>query len=98
MSSFIKLTEIKEVSQRWPSNIRKYELDEVVVNTDTIITLRDGSYFKREMKTHKGYPEGLDERIVLTEIVLNVAGESAIVYAVGDFENITKRIGAGIGY
>ena len=97
MSNFIKLTEIKETSQRWPSNIKKYILDEVAVNSSMIVALRDGSFFKKEMKMHKGWPAGLDERIVLTEILLNLNGENNMIYAVGDFENITKKIGVGNG-
>ena len=97
MSSFIKLTEIQEVSQRWPSNIKKYMLDEIIINTSTIAALREGSSFKKEMKMHKGWPEGLDERIILTKILLNFNGEGNIIYAVGDLENITKKIGVSNG-
>ena len=97
MSNFIKLTEIKEISQRWPSNIKKYILDEVMVNSSKIVTLRDGSFFKKEMKMHKGWPSGVDERIVLTEILLNLNGDGNIIYAVGDFENIAKKMGVGNG-
>tara|TARA_R110002050_G_scaffold298982_1_gene463430 strand:- start:26 stop:319 length:294 start_codon:yes stop_codon:yes gene_type:complete len=97
VSNFIKLTEIKETSQRWPSNIKKYMLDEVTVNSSMIVALRDGSFFKKEMKMYKGWPPGLDERIVLTEILLNLNGENNMIYAVGDFENITKKIGVGNG-
>lgn len=96
MSNFVKLTEIKEVSQRWPSNIKKYILDEVMINSSKIVALRDGSFFKKEMKMHKGWPSGLDERIVLTEVVLSVNNNN-VIYAVGDFENITKKIGVGNG-
>jgi hypothetical protein len=90
------LTEIREVSQRWPSNTKKYELNEVMINADAITTLRNGSHFKKEVKMFKGWPDGLDERIVLTEVVLN-ANNNNVIYAVGDFENITKKIGVGNG-
>lgn len=97
MSKFIKLTEIKEMSQRWPSHIRSYELNEVMINTNKIIALRDGSHFKREMKIHKGYPAGLDDRIILTEIDLSTGSENNFIYVTGDFESIIKKIGADHG-
>jgi hypothetical protein len=89
MSSLVKLTEIKEIVQRWPSNTRKYELSEVVVNSQVIETLRDGSHFKKEIKSYKGWPAGLDERIFITEILLSEQS----IYVVGDLENITKKFG-----
>ena len=92
MLKFVKLTEVKEMTQKWPSNTRKYQLDEVVVNSSSITTLRDASHFKKEMKMFKGWPEGLDERIILTEISFNA--EEQKIYVVGDFENISKKIGA----
>ena len=97
MSNFIKLTEIRESSQKWPTNIKKYELGEIVINIRAIASLRDGSSFKKEIKMHKGWPTGLDEGIILTEILLNMNNENNIIYAVGDFENITKRIGVDNG-
>ncbi len=96
MSRFTKLTEIREMSQRWPSHIRNYELNEIIVNTDKIVALRDASYFKKEMKIHKGYPAGLDERIFLTEVALNIPSEANLIYVVGDFESIAKKIGVGV--
>ena len=93
MFSLVKLTEIKEVVQRWPSNTKKYELVEVVVNPQNVEILRDGRAFKKEIKSYKGWPNGLDERIFITEILLSRQN----IYVIGDLESITKKIGGSRG-
>lgn len=94
MSRFVKLTEIREVNQRWPSNTKKYELKEVVLNSNSISVIRDGSFYKKEIKSYKGWPEGLDERIFITEISTD---NEKIIYAIGDLENIIKKLGGYSG-
>ena len=92
MSKFTFLTEIKEKDQRWPSNTRKYELAQILINSNLVATLRDAENFKKEIKTFKGWPKGLDERVFITEICL---GSEKIhkIYVIGDIENIAKKLG-----
>ena len=92
---FVRVTEIKEDPQRWPSNIKKYRLGEVIINSNAIISLREASEYKKEIKMYKGWPKGLDERICLTEISLNGVGQ--VIYALDNFENIYKKIGVNSG-
>ena len=89
MSNFIKLTEIRENTQRWPSNTKRYKLAEIIVNSANISVIRCGAHFKKEIKSYKGWPDGLDERIYITEVLLNQQN----VYVIGDIENIAKKIG-----
>tara|TARA_R100001594_G_scaffold24446_1_gene47954 strand:- start:45 stop:326 length:282 start_codon:yes stop_codon:yes gene_type:complete len=92
MSKFTSLTEIKEKNQRWPSNTRKYELAQILINSNLVATLRDAEDFKKEIKTFKGWPDGLDERIFITEICLS-SQETHNIYVIGDIENIAKKLG-----
>lgn len=89
MFSLVKLTEIKEIVQRWPSNIRKYKLIEVIINLRNVETFRDGACFKEEIKSHKGWPPGLDERVFITEILF----KEQSIHVIGDLENIAKKFG-----
>ena len=96
MSNFASLTEIKEKDQRWPSNTKKYELAQILINSNLVAMLRDAKNFKKEIKTFKGWPTGLDERIFITEICFN--NEKAHnIYVIGDIENIAKKLGGYSG-
>ena len=89
MSKLVKLTEIKEIAQRCPTNIKKYELSEVIVNLQNIEIFRADDHFKKEIKSYKGWPAGLDERIFITEILF----KEQSIYVIGDLENIAKKFG-----
>ena len=97
MSNFIKITEISESQQRWPSNVKKYNLDEVFLNIAFVSSIRDGSYFKKEIKSYKGWPKGLDQNVELAEIALHSGSGPKILYAIDNFKNIIRKIGANNG-
>jgi len=98
MSNFVKFTEIRERPERGPTNERKYELSEVVLNSKHVTLVRDGSDLKRKMKSRRGWPEGLDERIFITEVLMNFStDEESNIYLVGDFNDISKKFGGVYG-
>ena len=92
-SRFLVTTEIRQ--NKSSSAKQQYYLSQIVLNVDNIISMREGDEFKRKLIESDAWPEGLDQRLGLTKVLLRSSGyaSSGLVLA-GDLLTIMEKIEA----
>tara|TARA_Y100000034_G_scaffold25357_1_gene29858 strand:- start:8 stop:304 length:297 start_codon:yes stop_codon:yes gene_type:complete len=93
MPRFLIATEIKK--NRGPAAKQEYNLVQIALNVDNVISIRDYGEFKKRLLDSEAWPTGLDTRVGLTKVTLNTSGYAAsgLVLA-GDLITIMEKIEA----